>query len=1155
MKANMESQSLSQPSIPSASVSGGRAINPVQLVTYLDLKLALLGFPQPRTTSEVELFEIIEPLMLRYQQTRRLLASYLCPADERIQAFLYDYLPEINIPRLPTLTLTLDRPGMARMLSLPKDGDEFQSSVVHSYRLRQGVLHNPASDRRTTQGVFHVAEGGLPIPDDKSAVPQAVFANLLKAALEPPTEFMQLPFTANQTGSAAAHCWVSLLLRPLVCPVVPGVLSEKRMEIRFFAPASLVSNLDFVENIFGNGGDPTLPENDAGLDGEHWTGHTGCVILAPHLTRLTKKSLGLLPWEKASERQRRDGMCWKEEGELYNGGSAFKITARDTSGVIVTIIADNYYGYCKKEVKTQISYSANLFGQCEEEHAGGALVYAAYNLGDEFNGKLHAHTHGHSFQEVATLFGDLMDLKPEGFGVDRRYSNILYVNEDAAFDLQSQRVNWTHNGSQHSLKLLPGCCYVRPSGHRVIMCKPHATQAWRLIGRNPEPTLYHKPSTVSGGGKSEVSKSISDAILYGPAFIADYKADLDAVEVLLKRDYSQRFLDPSRNGKDRRPILSETRSVGSVIKLMTPSDADYTWDYNQWLRSIPQHVKDLLFRVKRFYQSSWGERWRDHFTVDLMNGVPGNELKFDGRKLVAQYLRVGYQKDNAWRVFGLRLDFNPSFKIQVEDDITASAVVPAEQLANLNPEDPHPALKFVANAEFKLFQRPDDAIHRGYDKQAEADLASPGCFISNFEPLNQAQARELIEETIKFDCFTEPMRTLIRNAAEQPGPKFFVSSAHPRMVDGKPTKNPRYLQTRPDLLMEQDVYLAEICTRLSRRVPMKQPLFTPVNSVIAGRRNNPPEGKIRPLAVFNPLHYLELPEAFMEFISSMTGKSPSTTGAGSEGALTKGPFNALPPIIDLNNALVSFLLTAYPVFISAAGYVGPQYRVDHDISLLVPEIWSRLSSEERAPQFLIANKYFEKCEDFECDGKKILASRLGYRMTAAFVNHFFGRIFSNPHLVLPEEMLKPELQSLDIFAEGLTNILETHKRVAEGYFRDESIALACPPLRALLHIMRDGVWEGYGPEAPEFRRLFTRDYLLASDWYSERLKAQQAVEVAHWRKTVKYVEGFLNTPNYTHEAERLGIAERLAHAKWMAREGAAPEYLQKIRGTLGKQPL
>ena len=67
---------------------------------------------------------------------------------------------------------------------------------------------------------------------------------------------------------------------------------------------------------------------------------------------------------------------------------------------------------------------------------------------------------------------------------------------------------------------------------------------------------------------------------------------------------------------------------------------------------------------------------------------------------------------------------------------------------------------------------------------------------------------------------------------------------------------------------------------------------TPVDAVLAGRRNNPPEpaAGIRSLAVFSPIHYLPTPELFMEFISSMTGKSPSTTGAGSEGALTKGPF-------------------------------------------------------------------------------------------------------------------------------------------------------------------------------------------------------------------------------------------------------------------------
>ncbi len=80
-------------------------------------------------------------------------------------------------------------------------------------------------------------------------------------------------------------------------------------------------------------------------------------------------------WDDATERERRDGQCWKDEDELYNGGHAFKCCARDERGVMVTVIADNYFGYCKKEVKTQLSYAANLLGCAEEEHAGGARVY------------------------------------------------------------------------------------------------------------------------------------------------------------------------------------------------------------------------------------------------------------------------------------------------------------------------------------------------------------------------------------------------------------------------------------------------------------------------------------------------------------------------------------------------------------------------------------------------------------------------------------------------------------------------------------------------------------------------------------------------------------------------------------------------------------
>ena len=120
---------------------------------------------------------------------------------------------------------------------------------------------------------------------------------------------MALPFTANQEEQV--RLFVIAAAAP---PGVPGDRERpaKTMEIRFFAPASLVSNLDFVEGIFGNGGDPYLPENDAALDVLHWTGHTGCVILAPHLVGMKKKDFGLPHFDEATERQRRDGMCWRD---------------------------------------------------------------------------------------------------------------------------------------------------------------------------------------------------------------------------------------------------------------------------------------------------------------------------------------------------------------------------------------------------------------------------------------------------------------------------------------------------------------------------------------------------------------------------------------------------------------------------------------------------------------------------------------------------------------------------------------------------------------------------------------------------------------------------------------------------------------------------
>ncbi len=1122
-----------------------------RLIDYINLKLSLLGFTPVSANRNEGLNDIISSLIAQYREKERLLANHLCPADQRIQTFLYDYLQEVPVAKLPLRTLVLDRPGMARVLSLPAEGDEFVSSILSSYRVKQGVLHNPKADRRTTQGIFHVAEGGLPIPDDKLAVPKAVFGKMLQFALNPPGEIMQLPFTANQPRPA--ECFVSLLLRPIVCPEVPGFTPQKTMEIRFFAPGNLVSNLDFVESIFGNGGDPDLPQNDAGLDPEHWTGHTGCVILAPHLIKVTKKAAGLPHWDHATERQRRDGMCWKDENELYNNGTAFKLTCRDQSGVIVTLIADNYFGYCKKEVKTQISYSANLFGLCEEEHAGGALVFQSYDLGEEFAGDLHVKQKGHSFKEFSSLYKDHIDLKPEGYAIDKKYPEVIYVPEDARFDLHQQKVLWQKAKTERSIPLSPKKIYVRPSGYKVRMERPGENRAWRLVGVVGEGVLCHKPCTVSGGGKSEISKAITDAILTGPVFVADFKNDFDKVQELINRDYSGRFKDSTR--VDKRPILSIERSLGSVIKLLTPDDQSYKPEYNDWLEKIPQYLKELVFVVKRYYKPEWGNNWREHFSVDIINGTPANELKCDNRKLVTTHLRVGFDSDGSWRTFGLRKDFHPSLKIQAEDDITASIVVPTRALENVPETDPAGSLKFVTNCELRLFQRPDDAIHRGYDKQTELDFSQPANFFSNYEPLTTDVAQDLINDTVGFYQFTEPMQRLIREVAESGKTGYFVCTANPRLVDGKPSKNPRYLQVRPDLTKPLDSYLAEVSGRMRRRIPASKPLHTHVTAVLPGRRNNPPEPGIRPLACYNPIHYFELPELFMEFICSMTGKSPSTTGAGSEGALTKGPFNALPPIIDLNNALVSWLLTGHGGFVTAAGYVGPKCRVDHDISLLVPEVWCRLRPEERNPKFLIEGGFLEKCQDFEHNGKKILASRLGYRINAKFVRSFFGRVFNHPHAVFTEEMLKPELQGIDVFVDGMENIVATQKRVAKAYFDDGSFAQACPPLQALLTIMLHDEWEGKGLDHPDVRKLFTRDYLLASDWYQARLKAKQSVDVRLWTRHVEYLERFSRRTSHAEEATRLGIANRLEHARAMLAQVQAAGYPETLRGTLGVEPI
>jgi len=222
----------------------------------------------------------------------------------------------------------------------------------------------------------------------------------------------------------------------------------------------------------------------------------------------------------------------------------------------------------------------------------------------------------------------------------------------------------------------------------------------------------------------------------------------------------------------------------------------------------------------------------------------------------------------------------------------------------------------------------------------------------------------------------------------------------------------------------------------------------------------------------------------------------------------------------------------------------------------VPEIFARMSPSERDAKHLIAEGALERIEDFEYDGKPVLASRLGYRITARFTGNYFGRVFLHPHSVFTDEMLRPELQGMDVFVDGMTNIVATHQRVAESYFADGTISLACPPLKALLEIMAKGRTEsGYGLDSPEVRAMFSRESVLASDWYAARLDAKQYADEKRLTRALASLYEFIDRPDNAGVVSRLGIAERRAQTQTERVRAGSAEYRAGLVGTIGLQPL
>ena len=261
------------------------------------------------------------------------------------------------------------------------------------------------------------------------------------------------------------------------------------------------------------------------------------------------------------------------------------------------------------------------------------------------------------------------------------------------------------------------------------------------------------------------------------------------------------------------------------------------------------------------------------------------------------------------------------------------------------------------------------------------------------------------------------------------------------------------------------------------------------------------------------------------------------------------------PTTDLNNALLSYILTEYQGFSSAAGYVGCNNRFDHDISILIPEIWARMVPADRDPKLLIREKCLEKLEDFDYNGQKVLASRLGYRITENFAFRCMNRLFDEPQAVFSPEMLRPETQSMEDYVDGINNIVEAQRNVALRYFEDGSVEAAIPPLKVLLHVMAYGHYEGRDISDPELRRLFDRDYVVSSSWYRDRLVLKQQKDLALCHRQLAYVEDFMAKPSNATMIGELDINNKLDSLRRKLDYIKSAQYVDDLVGTIGVDPL
>jgi hypothetical protein len=142
-------------------------------------------------------------------------------------------------------------------------------------------------------------------------------------------------------------------------------------------------------------------------------------------------------------------------------------------------------------------------------------------------------------------------------------------------------------------------------------------------------------------------------------------------------------------------------------------------------------------------------------------------------EVICNYLRIGQEKNEDgwyWRNYRLRQDFYPGVRFQNNDDIGVSLVVGGEQLNRISPNQhfaQNRSYKLTSNCEYRYFQRPDDAVFPGVDKKGEDDLGRMDgkTLISNFEPISREFCKQLKDDVMTMEKYTQPMQNVVTSFA------------------------------------------------------------------------------------------------------------------------------------------------------------------------------------------------------------------------------------------------------------------------------------------------------------------------------------------------------------------------------------------------------